>query len=149
MKKQIFSEIVIAAPVATVWAILARTADYSDWNPFIRRIDGSLDPGGRLSVVLALGADREITIKPRLIRVLAQREIRWIGRMGIAGLFDGEHSFAVEPEGAGTTRFIHQETFSGLLVPFLWPSLKPRVEKAFADMNSRLKQRAEAHTLPK
>ncbi|HET7369506.1 MAG TPA: SRPBCC domain-containing protein [Gammaproteobacteria bacterium] len=148
MKKQVYSEVEIAAPVASVWAILAHTDAYGDWNPFIRRIEGRLEPGARLRVTLALDENRELIFKPRLIRVFAQREIRWIGRTGIAGLFDGEHSMSIEA-GDGATRFIHQETFSGLLVPFLWPYLKPRVHKAFAAMNARLKARAEAGAVVK
>lgn len=148
MKKQIYSEIDIAAPVASVWGILARTAAYGDWNPFIRRIDGPLEPGEKLRVTMALDENREMTFKPRLIRVWPQREIRWIGRTGIAGLFDGEHSFVLEDED-GATRFIHQETFTGVLVPFLWSYLKPRLNKAFAAMNSRLKAQAEAGAVVK
>jgi hypothetical protein len=143
MKKQIYSEISITAPVADVWRVLTQTANYGEWNPFITRIDGPLEVGARLEVVLAMEAGKIMRFSPRLIRMLPGREIRWIGRLGLAGIFDGEHSLAVEPEDGGSTRFIHQETFSGVLAPFLWIYLKPRAEKAFNSMNLALKQRVE------
>ncbi|HET6725937.1 MAG TPA: SRPBCC domain-containing protein [Gammaproteobacteria bacterium] len=143
MKKHIYSEIVIAAPVAHVWDVLVRTTDYGDWNPFIRQIEGALEVGARLQVTLTMEAGKTTRFRPCVIRMLPGREIRWIGRLGLAGIFDGEHSLAVEPEDGGSTRFIHQETFSGVLVPFVWIYLKPRLGTAFHGMNQALKQRVE------
>jgi hypothetical protein len=45
--------------------------------------------------------------------------IRWRGRSGIPGLFDGEHELRLEPIPDGGTRFIQRETFTGLLVPLM------------------------------
>jgi uncharacterized protein YndB with AHSA1/START domain len=36
----------IEAQPERVWAVLADLEAYADWNPFIRRITGPLEPGG-------------------------------------------------------------------------------------------------------
>lgn len=143
MKKQIYSEVVIAAPAAAVWSVLTDVRRYAEWNPFIKRIDGRLEPGQRLAIAIEPVPGKSISFRPLLVRVLDRREIRWIGRAGIAGLFDGEHSLALEPEENDATRFVHQETFSGVLVPFLWWYLKPRLENGFTAMNNALRRRVE------
>jgi hypothetical protein len=143
MKKQIYSEISIRAPVAVVWAALANTAGYAKWNPFITRVEGPLEPGTRPRVSVVLEPQRTLTFRPRLIRVLARREIRWIGRAGFAGFLDEEHSLAVESGDADSTRFIHEATFSGIFVPFLWLYLKPRLNAGFVEMNEALKKYVE------
>ncbi|HET7570944.1 MAG TPA: SRPBCC domain-containing protein [Gammaproteobacteria bacterium] len=143
MKKTVWSEIVIAAPPADVWKVLTNTARYAEWNPFIVRLEGRLELGQRLDATLALKPDRQLRFRPVVVRVIDGRELRWIGHAGFAGLFDGEHSLALEPEEGGRTRVVHQEIFRGILVPFLWPFLKHRIERGFAAMNEALRRRVE------
>jgi uncharacterized protein YndB with AHSA1/START domain len=38
------------ATPATVWGALTTTDDYPTWNPFIRRLEGWLTPGSKLTV---------------------------------------------------------------------------------------------------
>ena len=35
--------------------------------------------------------------KPRVLKAEPNRELRWLGHLGIPGLFDGEHIFTIEP----------------------------------------------------
>lgn len=143
MKKEIYTEIEIAASPAQVWRALLDVAAYPDWNPFIVRVAGSLEPGSRPDVSIQLQPGRCVSFKPVVIRRLDNRELRWIGRTGFAGLFDGEHSLAIEPDGAGSL-FVQREIFSGVLLPFLWPRLKRRVAAGFDAMNGALKLRVES-----
>ena len=53
---------------------------------------------------------------PTILSVRPDRELRWLGRFFVRGLFDGEHYFLLEPLNERRTRFIQGETFSGLLV---------------------------------
>jgi len=54
--------------------------------------------------------------KPTILSVLRERQLRWLGHLFVAGIFDGEHYFLLEPHGACRTRLTHGEKFSGLLV---------------------------------
>lgn len=107
------------------------------------RLEGRLELGRRLDAALALKSDRPLRFRPIVVRVIDERELRWIGHAGVAGLFDGEHSLALEPEEGGRTRFVHHEIFRGILVPFVWPFLKHRIERGFSAMNEALRRRVE------
>jgi hypothetical protein len=72
-----------------------------------------------------------------------ERLLRWLGRLGLPGLLDGEHSFRLDPAGEGRTRFVQSERFTGLLVRFFGKTLA-QTERGFAQMNEALKRRAEA-----
>jgi hypothetical protein len=137
------TEILIDAESEDVWSILTDFAAYGDWNPFIPRISGTLEAGTRLSVELAPPGGRTMTIRPTLRAVQQGRGLRWLGHLGLPGLFDGEHSFQLEPAGEGQVRFIHSERFSGLLVPLVLKLIGSSTRQGFEAMNQALKERAE------
>jgi hypothetical protein len=137
------TDIEIAAPASAVWAVLTDTAAYPDWNPFLRRVEGDLVAGARLRVRFAPPGGREVTMRPRLLTVDAPHSLRWLGRLGVPGLFDGEHAFTVEPLTADRVRFVQSEDFRGILVP-LTRSLLTRTRAGFEAMNAALRTRAEA-----
>ena len=87
-----------------------------------------------------------MTFKPTVIRAAPGRELRWLGRLFLPGIFGGEHSFEMSPLGEGRTRFVQREKFSGLLVPFLWNGLATSTRRGFEAMNTALKERAEAES---
>ena len=72
------------------------------------------------------------------------RELRRLGRFLVPGLVDGEHAFIIEPLADNRVRFVHRETFRGLLVPLVFKSMAPDLEASFQAMNNALKERAEA-----
>jgi hypothetical protein len=50
-----------------------------------------------------------MNFKPTVLAVEPERELRWIGRFLVRGLFDGEHSFRIEPLDHNRSRFIQSE----------------------------------------
>ena len=84
-----------------------------------------------------------MTFKPRVTRISEERELRWLGRLLVPGLFDGEHIFEIKPTGKGRIRFVQREQFKGILVPLLWRSLNKNTRQGFTEMNAALKKRAE------
>ena len=131
-----------AAPEA-VWRELADTGAYAAWNPFIRSIEGELEEGTRLRVEITPPGGRPMTFRPTVRAARPGRELRWLGHLVVAGLFDGEHSFEIEPLGAGRSRFTQAECFSGLLVRPFGGTLA-KTEHGFEAMNRALKGRAES-----
>lgn len=122
-----------------VWQILTDTDKFPDWNPFIRSVKGKLARGETIEVVL--GQEKTMTFRPTILEVTPNRTLRWLGKLFVGGLFDGEHIFEIEPLGANRVRFIQREKFSGLLIPvFNFDG----TESGFNAMNRALKQRAEA-----
>ena len=141
--KELHSEIEINASVERVWDILTDFASYPQWNPFIRRISGEPKTGERLEVRLEPPGGMGITLRPTVLNAEPNRELRWLGRLLVKGLFDGEHSLAIQQLGENRVRFVQSEAFNGLLVPLLARSLDKSTRRGFEEMNRALKVRAE------
>jgi hypothetical protein len=135
-------EIMIEAPAAEVWAVLTDTASYPTWNPFIVELTGELAVGSTLRAVIRVPGRRPMTFKPRLLTVSTDQELRWIGRLGVRGLLDGEHGFVLEAVAPDRTRFIQSERFSGVLVPLMRKSLAGTTD-GFRMMNEALRTEVE------
>jgi hypothetical protein len=142
--KELYSEIEIAASAERVWRILTDFASYPQWNPFIRRISGEPTAGERLEVRLEPPGGMGITLRPTVLNAEPYRELRWLGRLLVKGLFDGEHSLAIQQLGENRVRFVQSEAFNGLLVPLLARSLDNNTRRGFEEMNRALKEQAEA-----
>jgi hypothetical protein len=143
MATHIVTETDIDATPEQVWDALTDFGAYASWNPFIRRIEGRPAEGARLEVELQPPEGRPMTFRPTVRSVEPARELRWLGRLGVPGIFDGEHSFTLERLD-GRTRLTHQERFRGVLVPFVARRLRRTYGPAFEQMNDALKRRVES-----
>ncbi|HYU57408.1 MAG TPA: SRPBCC domain-containing protein [Actinomycetota bacterium] len=143
--REIRTEIEIGASVQRVWSVLTDLEDFGEWNPFIVRADGELLPGERLVLTMRLPGRRARTFRPTVLAHDPNRELRWLGRLGIPGIFDGEHAHRVQALPDGRTRYVQEEGFRGILVPFVGGILRA-TEEAFRGMNEALKTRAEAQS---
>lgn len=132
----------IPAPPATVWQVLTETDRYGEWNPFMTELSGRLAVGERLTVTIRPG-ERSMTFRPTVLAVEEDTLVRWRGRLGVPGLFDGEHELRLEATPDGGTRFTQREVFTGLLVPLLGRALDD-TGPGFASMNAALRDRAVA-----
>lgn len=141
--KEVFSEIEIQAPAERVWQALIDFESYPKWNPFIRRISGEPKEGKRLRIYMELPGIKGRTFRPKILKAEPNRELRWLGRLLIPGLFDGDHIFTIEQIGSKRVRFVQREIFSGLLVSFLLQGLDEKIRLGFEQMNQTLKLRAE------
>lgn len=141
MSATISATIDIDAAPDVVWEVLADFAAYDQWNPAMR-IDGSPEVGARLVVDLLSEEGKATTFKPTVLVATPGRELRWIGRLLVKGVFDGEHSFVLETAADGTTHLVHGERFSGLLVFFLQGTLR-KTQARFEAFNGALKRHVE------
>jgi len=118
--------------------VLTDFGAYPRWNPFILEVAGVAYRGERLTVQMRQG-NRIMTFKPIILDIQPERELRWLGHLLIPGIFDGEHSFVIEPLGKDRVRLVQSETFNGLLVPFSG-FLLDDTERSFNLMNQALKE---------
>src|SRR3954471_22427174 len=79
-------------------------------------------------------------LHPKVTHVEPDRRLAWLGRLGIPRLFDGAHSFTLEPLEDRPTRLVQSESFTGILVWFSGRLLK-KTEAGFHAMNDALKER--------
>jgi hypothetical protein len=140
---RIETETTVGAPPAAVWATLVDFERYPDWNPFLR-VTGRPNRGAHVDVEIRPPGRRPASFRPTLTVVDRDRELRWLGHLFVPGLYDGEHEFRLADDGAGGTRFVHAETFRGVLAPLFTRLLGDSVERGFRDMNAALKARVEA-----
>jgi hypothetical protein len=75
------------------------------------------------------------------------RELRWLGRLLVPGIFDGEHSLSIEPLESNGSRFVQSERFSGILVGLVKGTLQ-KTDTGFEQMNAALKERIEQRAHP-
>ncbi len=143
MKKQLESEIEINVPAERVWKVLTDFHAHPSWNPFIKELRGNPEVGEKLRVFIRPPGGKGMVFKPIVLKAEENRELRWLGKLFISGLFDGEHYFRIEPIDENRVRFIHGEIFSGLLVRLFAKSLDTGTLAGFREMNEALKKRAE------
>jgi hypothetical protein len=135
---QIQSEIIIDASPAVVWTILTDFPAYPQWNPLVEKLEGEVAVGNTIEAWLP-----QMKFTPTVLTFEKEKAFAWRGKLFIKGLFDGHHQFYLEAVAEGKTRFIHQEDFSGILVPLFKKMLRNDTAPLFEKMNKALKARAE------
>lgn len=143
MAKEIKTEILINATPAKVWSLLTNFENYPNWNPFIKSLKGDVKVGNKITVRIEPPEARGMTFKPKILCYEPNAELRWLGHLLFAGLFDGEHSFELINNENGTTTFKQSEKFNGILVPLFAKQLENNTRKGFEEMNEKLKELAE------
>lgn len=142
--QHLYTEINIKASPKVVWNHLTDFKEYPEWNPFIKKISGELSVGSQLAVTIQPPGKDSMDFKPTLLIVKNNEELRWLGRVLIPKLFDGEHYFTIIVNNDGTTKFIQGENFSGILALLLWSSMEQDTKNGFEEMNKAIKIRSEA-----
>lgn len=135
------TEIEINAPRERVWRTFSDTARWPEWNPFVTSFQGELKRGEKVRVRLEPPNGRGMTFKPTIVAIEPDEELRWLGRLLIPGLFDGEHRFRLQAIDEQRTRFLQSEEFSGVLVTFILN--EEQIRRGFESMNTALKNRVE------
>lgn len=141
--KSLSTEVRIDASVERVWSVLADFASYQSWNPFIVDASGEAAIGNRLHLRMQPPGGRAMSFKPRVTAAEPPRLLEWLGKVGIRGLFDGRHRFVLADRDGGTV-VTQSEEFTGILVPFVWGSMRERTRSGFEGLNHALKTRAES-----
>jgi hypothetical protein len=143
MSMQLSTSIDIDAEPGIVWHVLTDLDAYREWNPFITRAEGTVAVGQRLTLRMQPVGGRGVTLRPTVQEATPGRRLRWLGRLGVSGLFDGEHVFTLVSRPDGGVRLVQEEQFRGLLVPLMTRSLTTHTRPAFEAMNEALKHRVE------
>src|SRR5690242_5316232 len=116
-----------------VWEVLTNVPAHAEWNPFITKMDGTLEVGRQIEVRIAPPGGKPMTFRPTVTDVDPAHHLAWLGHLLFPGLFDGAHSFTLEPLPDNRTQLTQSETFRGLLVS-LSGSLLQRTDAGFVTM---------------
>jgi hypothetical protein len=143
MATRLQADIEIQATPERVWEVLTDFGGYADWNPFMIHAAGQAAVGSRLEVRMRPPGRRPTTFRPQVLEAEPGRRLRWLGRVLVPGLFDGEHSFTIRPAGPGRVSLSQDERFRGILAPVLLRFIAEPTLLGFRQMNQALKDRAE------
>lgn len=132
-----------AAPEA-VWRVLTDFGGYPAWNPFVKSLTGEPVPGQYIQVLLQPQNGRAMRFAPKVLVFEPGRAFGWLGKLGVKGIFDGEHHFRIEPHAGGGVTLHQFEHFDGMLVPLFKKNLLTNTKADFERLNQAIKQRAEA-----
>jgi len=128
-----------AAP-ERVWELLSDTSAWKDWNPTVISIDGTIAEGQKVKLVSTLNPKRAFNLS--VTKVDAPREMVWSDGMPL-GLFKGERTYRLTPQGDGSTEFFMEELYTGLMAPLITKSI-PDMTESFVEFADGLKAAAEA-----
>lgn len=142
MTIEIATEIEINSTPDKVWNVLTDFQNYSTWNPFIKSITGEKREGERLVIQIIPPNRKQMKFTPVVLTFANNEELRWQGRAGIKGIFDGEHYFKIIEQENGSVKFKQGEIFSGILVGFMRKIIKD-TKLGFEQMNMALKKECE------
>ena len=147
MAAEIRTFVDIDATPERVWEVLTYLPAYPEWNPIVRRAEGSFAVGGSPSLTFApLSTALRVTVRPTVLEAEAGRRLHFrfrFARLGVPGLFDAEHVLTLDPQDGNVVRLWEQARFRGLLAPLMTRLLNRTGGGAFATMNDALKQRVE------
>jgi hypothetical protein len=141
--KIVYSEIRINASPEKVWKEFTDFESYPTWNPFIKSLKGKPSVGNKVEAQIHAPGKKAMLFKPKVLVFDSLQEFRWIGKLFIPRLFDGEHTFMIKDNNDGTTTFIQYERFRGILIPLTKKMLDENTLDGFNQMNSALKARCE------
>ena len=106
--------------------------DFPRWNSTVTAVEGEIRDGQRIRIHVP-GTDRTFT--PLVSNVVPNVRMTWTG--GLAPLFRGVRTFELMMQPGGSTAFVMQERFSGLMLPIVggaMPDLGPVFERYAADL---------------
>src|SRR5256885_917277 len=114
--KEIRSTTDIHSTPEKVWGVLTDFGAYPQWNPFITKAGGALEPGEQLELQLEPPGSHPRMLRPTLLEADPTRELRWHGRLGVLRLLEAYHTVSIVPKGGNRTHVIARTTFSGPIV---------------------------------
>jgi len=130
-------EVGIHADAGIIWSLLTDAKGFPRWNSTVTGIDGEIRDGERLRLHVP-GTARTFT--PRVSAVVPARRMTWSD--GFNPVFKGVRTFEVKPDGNGSSDFVMQERFSGVVFALVKRSL-PDFRPIFKTYAGDLKREAE------
>jgi uncharacterized protein YndB with AHSA1/START domain len=129
----------IAASLEAVWAVLTDAGAWPSWNSGVTAVEGRVAEGEKITVRTEASPGRAFPV--RVTALEAPRRMVFSGGMPL-GLFRGERTYTLTPDGDGTT-FRMREEYTGPLLGMIWKSM-PDLQPSFDRFAAGLKQRVES-----
>lgn len=139
MKYYEVDQTINASPEA-VWTVLADGPGFVNWESGIAKFEGSIALGNKVKLFSEVSPGRAFPLKVKTME--PGRKLVFKGGMPL-GLFKGERTYTLTPDG-GSTKFHMREEFSGPLLNMIWKSM-PDLQPSFEKFATGLKAKAEGN----
>jgi hypothetical protein len=136
--RRIHTAVEIDAPPGRVWETLTDLASYEEWNPNVTFAAGTLEEGAEVALRIQPTRGRERSITVTVTDVEPERRLQWVGTVGGRWLFEGQHTFELQPLDGDRTRFVNRERVSGVTAPIV---VRDDAARAYEAMNRALADR--------
>jgi uncharacterized protein YndB with AHSA1/START domain len=136
-------EVAIAAPAARIWDILVDLPRYAEWNPWLRRAEGDLVPGGVVWADVLLG-DRQMRAKHVVLTVEPGVRLCWRDAGWNAAFVYGQRCRTLRPLPDGTVLFRQEILLDGALSGIAERATGSALRTGLGAETAALKARAEA-----
>jgi hypothetical protein len=133
-------EVNVLARAEILWRLLTDAEGFPRWNSTVSGVEGQIREGERLRLRVP-GTDRVFT--PKVSGVVPNERMIWTG--GFAPIFKGVRTFVLKPRNDGSTDFVMEERFSGLILPLVkgsMPDFGPVFERYANDLKREAEQAA-------
>ena len=143
----LYAEIDINAPQSVVWDALIRKDQWRYWNTFLYDCDPGMPIARGNEIYLSmqrLEGDEETEFQPLITMLRPPMMMRWIST--IPGL-RSEHIFELRETVPGRTRYLHRESFSGVLSKVFLPFIRQDERQGLRRMAQQLKMHVENNVL--
>ena len=138
--REIRTELEVDAPPEVVWDVLTDLSAYPEWNPHVTAASGDLRERSDLDIEVRPGGSRSRSMNVTVTALEPQRKLEWVGTVVSPWLFEGRHTFELEPLADDRTRVVNRERLGGVLVRFV---VADDAECDYEAMNLALAERAE------
>lgn len=140
--KSLEKSIIINASAEKVWQVLTDFENWENWNSFIIKSEGKAEEGTKLKNTFD-NDGKEMIFKPKVLKAEPNKELIWMGRLFVPGIFDGTHGFRIEELGPNQVKFTNYESFKGLFSRMIMKKIHASTAAGFEQMNQELKAQAE------
>ena len=128
----------IQAPPEAVWAVLVDAGAWPRWDSGVTAFDGAVVEGQKVTVRSEASPGRAFPVTVTALE--PPRRMVFRGGMPL-GLFRGERTYTLTPDGTGTA-FRMREEYTGPLLGLIWRSM-PDLQPSFDRFAAGLKRRVE------
>lgn len=133
----------IAASADTIWSVLADVDHWGGWNPVYPKASGSLAPGGRIDLTIALPGMKPQKSPASVLIAMPGRALQF-GAAAFGGLLFATRYVEIHPLDGGRSMVVNGEAFRRPLGGLLVRAMGSRIEDSMRLQNEGLKAKAES-----
>ena len=135
--QEVRTEVLIYAPIDSVWNKLMAVKDYPQWNPFIQSISGTIKLHRYLKIQLQIDDSTQKEFKVKVLELKPNTRFAWGG--SVLFFFKAKHYFYLEAQSPTATKLVQGEYWKGWFGKKYGQQVYRSAYANFTKMNIKLK----------